>query len=100
MTIKTYPNQKPWIDSSIQAKLKAQTTTYNHGKVTGNMAEYKQRSYSLSKAIKQAKRQFRDKVESQFNSSDMRRMWQGLQTITDYKGKSSHVANTNVWLPD
>jgi hypothetical protein len=29
-----------------------QTTAFNHGKVTGNMAEY-----SLCKAIKQAKRQ-------------------------------------------
>ena len=26
MTIKTYPNQKPWIDGSISTKLKAQTT--------------------------------------------------------------------------
>jgi hypothetical protein len=31
-TIKTYPNQKPWIDGSI---------TFNHGKVTGNMVEFK-----------------------------------------------------------
>ena len=28
------------------------------------------------------------------------RMLQGLQTITDYKGKTSHVAYTNVLLPD
>ena len=27
-------------------------------------------------------------------------MWQGLQTITDYKGKTSHVADTDVFLPD
>ena len=63
------------------------------------MAEHKQCSYSLSNAIKQA-RQYRDKVESQFNGSDMRRMWQGLQTIMDYKVKTSHVADTNVLLPD
>jgi hypothetical protein len=46
--------------------------------------EYKQYSYSLCKAIKQAKCQYRDKVEPQFNGSNKRRMWQGLQTITDY----------------
>ena len=40
VTIKTYPHQKPWIDGSIRAKLKAQTITFNHGKVTRNMAEY------------------------------------------------------------
>ena len=36
VTMKTYPKQKPWIDSSIRTKLKAQTTTFNHGKVIGN----------------------------------------------------------------
>ena len=45
-SIKTFPNQKPWIDGSIRAKLKAQTTAFNQGKVTGNMTEYKQCSYS------------------------------------------------------
>ena len=71
-TIKTFPNQKLWIDGSIRVKLKARTTAFNQGKVTGNMTEYKQCSYSLRKAIKQAKRQYRDKVESQFNGSDTR----------------------------
>jgi hypothetical protein len=59
------------------------------------MEEYKQCSYSLRKAIKQAKHRYRDKVESQFNSSDKRSMWQGLQTVMDYKRKTSHVL-----LPD
>jgi hypothetical protein len=64
------------------------------------MAEYKQCSYSLHKAIKQAKCRYRDKVESQSNGSDMRRMWQGLQETTDYKKKTSHVTDTDVMLPD
>jgi hypothetical protein len=99
-SIKTFPNQKPRIDGRIRAKLKARTTAFNQGKVTGNMTEYKQCSHSLRKAIKQAKRQYRDKVESQFNGSDTRGMWQGLQSITDYKRKTSHVADHDVLLPD
>ena len=55
VTIKTYPNQKPWIDGSIRTKLKAGTIAFNYGKVTGNTAKYIQYSYSLHKAIKQAK---------------------------------------------
>uniref|UniRef100_A0A8K9XHI6 Reverse transcriptase domain-containing protein n=1 Tax=Oncorhynchus mykiss TaxID=8022 RepID=A0A8K9XHI6_ONCMY len=98
-TIKTFPNQKPWIDSSIRTKLKARTTAFNQGKVTGNMTEYKQCSYSLRKAIKQAKRQYRDKVESQFNGSDTRGMWHGLQSIMDYRKKTSPVMDQNVLLP-
>ena len=54
VTIETYPNQKPWRDGSTRAKLNARTTAFNHGKVTVNMVEYKQCSYSLHKAIKQA----------------------------------------------
>ena len=67
-SIKTFPKQKLWIDGSIHAKLNERTTAFNQGKVTGNMTEYKQCSYSLRKAIKQAKRQYRDKVELQFNA--------------------------------
>ena len=64
------------------------------------MTEYKQCSYSLRKAIKQAKRQYRDKVELQFNGSDTRGMWQDLQSITDYKKKTSPIADHDVLLPD
>jgi hypothetical protein len=39
VTIKTYPDQKLWIDGSIRTKLNARTNAFNHGKVTGNMAE-------------------------------------------------------------
>ena len=60
------------------------------------MTEYKQCSYSLRKAIKQAKGQYRDKVESQFNGSETRGMWQGLQSITDYKRKTSLVTDQDV----
>ena len=100
VTIKPYPNQKPWMDGSIRAKLKVQSTTFNHGKRSGNMSEYKQCSYSLRKAIKQVKIQSKDKVESQFNGSDLKRMWRDLQEITDNKNKSSHVTDTDVMLPD
>ena len=49
--------------AALDAKLKAHTTAFNHDKVTGNMVEYKQSSYALRKAIKQAKRQYRVKME-------------------------------------
>ena len=38
-SIKTFPNQKPWNDGSIHAKLNSRTTAFNQGKVTGNMTE-------------------------------------------------------------
>jgi hypothetical protein len=53
LTIKTYPNQKLWIDGSIHAKLKALTTAFNHGKVTGIMVEFKQSSHTTKQSSHQ-----------------------------------------------
>ena len=92
--IKTFPNQKPWIGGSTRVKLKAQTTAFNQGKVTGNMTEYKQCRYSLHKAIKQAKRQYRDKVESQLNGSYARgTVWRTSTWYTaDFAGFPTYKA--------
>ena len=84
----------------IRSKLKARSTVFNQGNRSGNMTEYKQCNYSLRNVIKQVKCQYRDKLESQFNGSDTRRIWQGLQEIMDYKKKNSHVTDTDVTLPD
>ena len=48
----------------------------------------------------QAKRQYRIKIESYYTSSDARRMWQGLKTITNYKGKPRHELPSDANLPD
>ena len=37
---------------------------------------------------------------SQFNGSNTRLMWQGLQTITDFKKKTNSIADIEVLLPD
>ena len=50
--------------------------------------------------IKQAKREYRAKIESHYTDSDARLMWQGLQTITDYKGKHSRELPSDMRLPD
>jgi hypothetical protein len=35
-----------------------------------------------------------------YTGSDARQMWQGLQTITDYKGKHSQELPSDTSLPD
>ena len=40
------------------------------------------------------------KIESYYPGSEARRMWQGLQTITDYKGKHSRELPCDTSLPD
>ena len=61
---------------------------------------YKKSRYGLRRTIKQAKRQYRANTESYYTGSDVRQMWQGLQTITDYKGKHSRKLPSDKSLPD
>ena len=44
--------------------------------------------------------QYRTKIESYYTGSDARRMWQGLQTIRDYKGMHSHELPSERSLPE
>lgn len=50
------------------------------------MSLYKPESYRLQKTVKAAKKCFRRKVEQQLNNRDSRSMWQGLRTMTGYRG--------------
>ncbi|XP_064879510.1 B-cell receptor CD22-like [Oncorhynchus nerka] len=59
--------------------------------------KHKKSLYALRRTIKQARRHNRTKIES---FSDARRMWQGLQTITDYKGKHSRELPSDTSLAD
>ncbi|KAI3368019.1 hypothetical protein L3Q82_026845 [Scortum barcoo] len=87
ITVQTFPNQKPWVNGEVRAKLKARTGAYN----SGDLEEYRNSS---------AKRQYRDKVESHYKGSNTRSMWAGLKTLTDYKKKISSAEVMSASLPD
>ncbi|KAI4891474.1 hypothetical protein NFI96_005401 [Prochilodus magdalenae] len=82
INVRTFPNQKPWINTEVQAKQRARTTAYN----TGDLASYKKARYDLQRTIRLAKRNYRDRVESNYRGSNLRHIWNGLCPITDYKG--------------
>ena len=93
-----YPNQKSWITGNIRTELKGRVDAFKEQ--DSNPDAYNKSRYALRRTIKQAKRQYRTKIESFYTSSDTRRMWHGLQTITDYKGKHSHELPSDMRLPD
>ncbi|KAI3376660.1 hypothetical protein L3Q82_016479 [Scortum barcoo] len=96
ITVRTFPNQKPWVNGEVRAKLKARTDAYN----SGDLEEYRKSRYALRRAISSAKRQYRDKVESHYKGSNTRSMWAGLKTLTDYKKKISSAEVMSASLPD
>ena len=75
VTVRTYANQKPWITGNIRIKLKARAAAVKERET--NVDAYKKSRYTLRWTIKQAKRQYRIKIESIYTGSDARRMWQG-----------------------
>lgn len=74
--LRTYPNQKPWINCDVRAKLRARSSAF----VSGTAEDYKKARYDLSRAIREAKKQYRQKLEGYYSTSDPRRMWEGLPT--------------------
>ncbi len=86
VTIRTFSNQKPWVDRSIRDAVNHRTAAYNAGLLSGNMSEYKASCYALRRAIRAAKRM---RIESHFQLNDSRRMWQGLKTICSSGNNSS-----------
>ncbi len=47
VTIRTFSNQKPWVDRTIHDAVNHCTATYNAGLLSGNMSEYKASCYAL-----------------------------------------------------
>ncbi len=92
VTIKTFSNQKPWVDRTIRDAVNHRTAgilPYNAGILSGNMSEYKASCYALRRAVRAAKRRYSERIESHFQLNDSRRMWQGLKTICSSGNNSS-----------
>ncbi len=95
-TIRIYPNQKPWINSDVRSALSARTSAFK----SGNIDDRKQASYDLRKSIKAVKRQYKNKVEEQFNNNNARSMWQGINNMTCFKGNKPATVNIAASLQD
>ncbi len=54
ITVRTFPNQKPWVDRSIRDAVNKRTAAYNEALLFGNMREYKASCYALRRAVSAA----------------------------------------------
>ena len=86
------------ITGNSHNELKAKAAAFKERET--NLDPHKKSRYALRRAIKHAKRQYGIKIESYYTDSDSRRMWQGLKTITDYKGKPRRELPSDASQPD
>ncbi len=100
ITVKTFPNQKPWVDRTIRDAVNKRTAAYNEALLSGNMCEYKAACYALRRAVGAAKHRYKERIESHFQLNDSRRMWQGLRTICAFGNKSSAVVSADPSLAE
>ncbi|KAM9821296.1 uncharacterized protein ACBT44_006945 isoform 1-T2 [Syngnathus typhle] len=81
-SIVTRANRKPWLTGAVFRLLRARDKAFR----AGDEAGFRTARADLSRGIKDAKRAFSCKITAHFKDSrDARSLWQGLQTITDYK---------------
>ncbi|KAI4875417.1 hypothetical protein NFI96_032939, partial [Prochilodus magdalenae] len=95
-TIITFPKQKPWMNREVRLLLKARDAAFR----SGDREAYSSARANLRRGIAMAKHCYKQWIEEHFSSSDPRRMWQGIQTLTDYKPRSTVLANNSASLPD
>ena len=62
VTVSTYLNQKPWITGNNHTELKGRAAAFKER--DSNPEAYKKSRYALRRTIKQAKHQYRTKIES------------------------------------
>ncbi len=91
-TITTRANRKPWMTAEVHGLLKTRDEAFR----SGDKAALKTARANLSRGIKNAKRSYAPKNTDYFTDSrDTRSLWQGIQTITDYKPPHRPVTMTH-----
>ncbi|KAI4877849.1 hypothetical protein NFI96_028554 [Prochilodus magdalenae] len=94
--ITTHPNQKPWMTAEVHVLLRTRDKVFK----SGDKAGLRTARAKLSRAIREAKRTYAQKIHSHFqDTADTRHMWRGIQAVTNYKTPSP-TCDSDASLPD
>lgn len=95
-TITTRSNQKPWMTAEVRSLLNTRDSAFR----AGDKAALSTARAKLFRAIREAKRMHGHRILTHFqDSGDTRRMWQGIQAVTNYKTPSV-ACDRDISLPD
>ena len=79
------------MNRDVKLLLKDRDTAFR----SGNNELYNTARSNLKKGIKEAKAAYGRKIEGHFSEGDPRRLWQGIQHLTSYKGKKDPSTSTS-----
>lgn len=94
--INVFSNQKPWFNSEVKTIIKAQDTAFK----SGDIEEYRNARGKLRNGIKDAKHNYKQRIEDHFNKNYSHSMWKRIKTINDYKSGNSQMPNNDTAFPD
>ena len=82
-TVRCFPNNKPWITSNVKDILNRKKRAFKEG----DRDELKRIQVELKVQLREAKEEYRRKVEQKLQHNNMREVWDGMKTITGCKKK-------------
>ena len=97
-TVITYPNNKVWFEQSLKSFLKAKDEAYKNK--TNDPAAFKKARSEWKKAVRRSKQNYKEKLESNFNTNDSKQVWSSISQITNYKGPKKQVVCSDPSLPN
>ncbi|KAK3509724.1 hypothetical protein QTP70_008460 [Hemibagrus guttatus] len=96
ISITTRSKQKPWMTAKVRALLKSRDSAFR----AGDKDALRTAQAKLSRAIREAKCTHSQRIHGHFQSSgDTHRMWQGIQSITNYR-PAPPAYDSDASLPD
>ncbi len=91
-----FQNQKPWMMEEVRILIRDRNIAYR----SGDRAQYCMVRANLKRGIKVAKKLYKQKIEGHFFDRDLRRAWQGIQHMTNYKGRNITPVHTDALLAE
>lgn len=79
--IQVFPNQKPWMNKEVGQLLRERNSAFR----SGDRERYSGARAALKRGIREAKEDYRQRIEEDFNSNNSRQVWQGFQHITNFR---------------
>lgn len=92
-TVKIYPNNKPWVSKNLKGILNEKKRAFRDG----DENKLKLVQIKLKKEIRKGKKDYKDKIESEIKTNNMKKVWEGINRMSGCsKNKSSEPVSTSV----
>ncbi|KAK9523400.1 hypothetical protein VZT92_019794 [Zoarces viviparus] len=85
----SFNNDKPWFTAELRQLRRQKDQAFE----SEDKVLYKESKYRFSKAVRDAKRLYFEKLQQQLSANDSASVWRGVRQITNYKPKTPHSMN-------